>query len=274
MVPMATEAQQAGRPPETVVEFGTEPGETRTGRPRWSASGLVTGAIADRRAVPLAALLGGLALFGSLISEWQITSVDMTAFGGDRAGNRPMPSGVADLGGWAGGYLAGLLVLAAAMVLVLFGPPAGRRYARLIGLSSAGVLLAALAAIAQSLKHTSRGIELVYTMALSPDQLQLSYGRGLFCAIGGVLAVTLALYLAGQHLESAEDSRVGATEPGAGRAVEAAAPDSDPGSSFWRRPRPAGTDEEPAAAQPIDLTVSSAPYTQLNQDHRDKPNST
>ena len=56
-------------------------------------------------------------------------------------GRQPIPTDVMDLGGWAAGYLIGVFGLVATTVLVLFGPPAGRRYARLIGLSVGGVLV-------------------------------------------------------------------------------------------------------------------------------------
>lgn len=262
---MATDQHPAGTPArESVIEFGVAPDGFRPGRPRRGAAGLAAGLAADRRVVPLAAALGGVALFGSLISEWQITSVDMTAFGGVRAGNRPITAGIADLDGWGGGYLAGLFVLVAATVLVLFGPAQGRRYARLVGLSSGGVLMGMLVAIAESLKSGSRALELVYTLALSSDEMQLSYGRGLWCAAVGVAATTLALYLAGRHV-----GEVGATERDADRPAGPPVPPVPPVWS-WRRPRSI-EDDGPAPAEPLDLTVTPAPYTSLADDHRDKP---
>jgi hypothetical protein len=267
MVPMATDQQPAdAQAAESVVEFGTAPA-TRPGRRRWSTTGFAAALAGDRRVVPLAAVLGGVALFGSLISEWQITAVDTTAFGGIQPGNRTITAGIAELDGWGGGYLAGLFVLVAATVLVLFGPPVGRRYARLVGLSCGGVLLAMLVAIAQSLKGTSRALELVYTLALNPDQLQLSYGRGIWCAGVGVAAMTLALYLAGRHTP----------EPPAvaeGEAADAEPParaDELPTVWSWRRPRAAEEDGRPPA-EPFDLTVTpTTPFTPLGDDHRDAP---
>jgi hypothetical protein len=268
MDPMATDQQPTdadAEAPESVVEFGAEPDEARPGRRRWSTAGLAAGLAGDRRVVPLAALLGGFALFGSLISEWQITSVDVTAFGGTEAGNRAVTAGVADLDGWGGGYLTGLLVLVAATVLVLFGPPAGRRYARLVGLSCGGVLLAMLVAIAQNLKDASRALELVYTLALNSDQLQLSYGRGIWCAAFGVAAVTLALYLAGRHTPAP------AAVEGTAAAGDTAPADPLPTVWSWRRPRATENDER-APEEPFDLTVTpTMPFTSLADDHRDKP---
>ena len=267
MVPMTTGAQPAGPPPESVVEFGVEPGEPREGRTRSNASGIIAGLAADRRTVPLAATVGAVALFGSLVSEWQVTSVDLTAFGGVRSGNLPLASGVADLGGWGGGYLGGLFALAAATVLALFGPVPGRRYARLAGLSTAGVLLAMLAAIAQSLAHDSRAIDLVYRLSLGQDQLQVRYGRGIWCAAVGVAAVTVALYLAGRHAP-----KPAVPGDGAGRATgDGALPPPEEPVRPRRRPRAADGDEDDLpTAEPFDLTVTPAPYTQLTEDHRDK----
>jgi hypothetical protein len=225
---MATDQQPADAPaPESVVEFGAEP-PARAPR-RWSATGFAAAVGADRRVVPLAAVLGGIALFGSLVSEWQITAVDTTAFGGTQPGNRTITAGVAELDGWGGGYLGGLFVLVAATVLVLFGPVAGRRYARLVGMTIGGVLLAMLVAIAQTLKDTSRALELVYTLALNPDQLQLSYGRGIWCAAIGVAAITLALYLAGRYLPAATAPAPAAATGRRGRtpAGRAVRPDRD-----------------------------------------------
>jgi hypothetical protein len=271
MVHMATDQQPAGAadsaPQESLVEFGADAGDTRPGRRRWSAAGFTVALAADRRVVPLAAALGGVALFGSLVSEWQITFVDTTAFGGVQAGNRPIATGIADLGAWGGGYLVGLFVLVAAAVLVLFGPAPGRRYARLVGLSGGGLLLAMLVAVASSLRESSRALELVYTLALNDDQLRLSYGRGIWCAVFGVAATTVALYLAGRHPPA---------PPGAGRDEERAGgeatPEPAPTVWSWRRPRAAGDDEEQPPAEPFDLTVTSTrPFTSLVDD-RDKQN--
>ncbi len=264
---MSPDPQPAGpapTPPETVVEFGPDPDETRPARRRWNATEVATSLAADRRAVPLAAAVGAVALFASLMSEWQITVMDTTPFGDNRGANRPLPAGIGDLGALGGGYLAGLFVLAGATVLVLFGPPAGRHYARLLGLTTGGVLLAVLAAMAGSLDDTSRAIDTMFTLDLDEDQLQLSYGRGLWCAFFGVAAVLLALHLAGRHLRA--PAAVEADEE------EAAAADEPPVVWSWRRPRAEPDDEQPPDA-PFDLTVSpTTPFTSLSDD-RDKPSS-
>jgi hypothetical protein len=266
-VHMATDHRTNGgadvTPSAATVEFGADSGEPRPERRRWSVAGLAVELTRDRRTVPLAAVLGGVALYGSLVSEWQITSVDTTVFGGVQAGNRPIASGVADLGGWAAGYLVGLFVLVATTVLVLFGPPPGRRYARLVGLSSGGLLLTMLAAIAASLGESSRALEVVFTLALNEDQLRLSYGRGIWCAAIGVAATMAALYLAGRH----EPPPAGAESDGETRDGEAT-PESPWAVWSWRRPR---DDDERPPTEPFGLTVTSTrPFTSWTED-RDEP---
>ena len=60
-------------PPEEVVEFGGDPPASPRRR---QASGALRALATDRRVVPLTALLGAVAVLASLISEWQITTVD------------------------------------------------------------------------------------------------------------------------------------------------------------------------------------------------------
>ncbi len=252
-------------PPETVVEFGADPDEPRPQRRRPSATEIVRSLAADRRAVPLAAAVGAVALFASLMSEWQITVMDTTPFGENRGGNRPLPSGIGDLGALGGGFLAGLFLLAGTTVLVLFGPAAGRRHARLTGLATGGVLLAVLAALAGSLDETSRAVDLIFTLDLDEDELQLSYGRGLWCALFGVAAVLLALHLAGRHTPAPARPATDGAE-----VEQPAAPVDDPVVWSWRRPKAAAGDEQLPDA-PFDLTVSpTKPFTSLSDD-RDKP---
>jgi len=253
--------QRTSEPPEAVVEFGAEPDEPRRDRRRWSVTEIAAGLAADRRAVPLAAVVGGVALFASLISEWQVTVLDTDQFtGGTGGGNRPLAAGVTDLGALGSAYLVGLFVLAGAVALVLFGPPPARRYARLLGLSTSGVVLALLAALTSSLSETSRVMIALFTLEFDDDDMQLSYGRGLWCAFFGVAAVLLALYLAGRH-----EPRLVAVEPD-----ESAVGQAPAGPVVWSWRRPKDEDEGPPDA-PFDLTVTSTkPFTSLADD-RDKP---
>jgi hypothetical protein len=246
MVDMATEQQQSTVPqPESVVEFGTEPAAKRPGRSRWNTAGLAAAVAADRRTVPLLAILAGLALFASLVSEWQVTAISATLFGGETdTGFRSVPTDVGGLGAWGGGYLTGLFLLAGATVLAMFGPPAGARYARLAGLSTGGVLIAMLTALTSILRETSM-ISGVFAGLVGDDPIRPSYGRGIWCALFGVAAAMLALYLAARH-DRAESI----------------------GWSWRRGPRAtAEEDDEPPPAEPFELTVGPAtPFTSLTDD--------
>ncbi len=248
-----------GPAPESVVEFGPPPERRR----RWQTMGLPLRLSGDRRLVPVAAVMAAVAAFASLVSEWQVTTVDRVVFGGE-GGELAVPTGTADLGVFGTGYLIGVFGVTAMVVLAMFGPVAGRHYARLAGLSLAGVLAGMVLALGVSLGEQSRLVSRLYTLDLGEDQVQIAYGRGLWCALAAVLFALIALYLAGRHL------------PAAGAVVTAdeAADDDDPvGVWSWRRP-PAGPaeDDDPDDDEPLELTVSPAkPFTSLHDD-RDKPN--
>jgi hypothetical protein len=268
---MASDLQPTGdhaTPAEAVVEFGPESGpeSDEPGRARrWHLAGLAGSLAADRRVVPLAAAVGAVAVFASLVSEWQITSVDTTPFGGTDAGTRQVSASIADLGALGAGYLAGLFVLATAVVLLLFGPAGTRPYARLVGLTAGGVLLAVVAAAASDLDGVSRSIARVYLIDLDTEDVVLRYGRGLWCAVFGVAATVLALYLAGRHLAAAAPDETTAEDAPEPEAVWS-----------WRRPRAAEEEESPVE-EPFDLTVSPVtPFMSLSDDRdkstdRDKP---
>jgi hypothetical protein len=227
--------------PDTVVEFG--PQAPRAGRRRFNPTSFLSGFAADRRLVPLAAALAAVAVFASLVSEWQVTDVDATLLNDGQVGTRPLPTGLADLGAWGGGYLAGVFVLAAATVLTLFGPLGGRKYARLTGLSTAGVLLGLLVAMASDLDTNSRALGQVFMVQLTDEQVHLSYGRGLWCAFFGIAAALAALILAGRI-------------PSDEAAVVVRAP---------RRRSP-----EPATDEPFELTVGPAKPFSAGDNERDK----
>ena len=186
MVDMATDQQQpdppTAEPQEPVVEFGPGAAVARPGRSRWNTAGLAAAIANDRRTVPLLAVVAGVARFASLVSEWQVTAID-TALVGDTAPSfspcRPTSAGWAR--GWAG--LPGRALPADRRD----GPgdvrAAGRfRYARLVGLSTGGVLLAMLAALASILGKTSL-MSGVFAGLVSPDQIPVLYGRGIWCAL-------------------------------------------------------------------------------------------
>jgi hypothetical protein len=247
---------------EAVVEFGPDDDAERPPRRRAAVGDFLTGLAGDRRVVPLAAALGGVALFGSLVSEWQLTEIDATFWGDGEVGTRAAQTMLADLDGWSGGYLTGLFLLIAAAVLTLFGPPAGRRYARLAALSVGGTLLAMVVAIGSYLGDTSGAVGQLTLTNLEENQVTVSNGRGLWCAGVGVALVLLAMVLAGRHQTAPPvpvDAPAEAAEP-----VEAVAP-----VWSWRRP-PTG-DEDGLPDAPFDLTVTAAKPFTTSQDNTDKP---
>jgi hypothetical protein len=216
-----------------VVEFGTEP-EAEPVRRR-SVTGFGRELLADRRLVPIGAALAAVAAFASLISEWQVTTVDAAALGNGELGDKTLPTDLADLGAFGGAYLTGLFLLVAAVVLTLFGPAEGRRYARLAGLGVGGALLGVLLSLTSLLGDQSRLFSRLYTLELNNDQLKVAYGRGLWCALIAVVLAIGALYLA------------------------------SPSSWEWRRvleqDRDGETDDEDED-QPLELTVTPAkPFT-------------
>ena len=249
MVDMATDQHEPhpAEPLDPVVEFGPDPPAPRPARLRWNPAGSAAALVADGRAAPLLAVLAGVALFASLVSEWQVTAVSSALIGDDAGGFQTVPTDVVDLGAWGGGYLVGLFLLVGATVLAMFGPAEGARYARLVGLSTGGVLLAMLLALASSLDDSSR-VGAIFLFPVSEDQMRLSYGRGIWCALFGVAAAMVALHLAGRH-----------------QRPDAA---TDVPRWSWRRPRPAPEeDDERPPAEPFELTVGPAtPFTSLTDD--------
>jgi hypothetical protein len=104
----------------------------------------------------------------------------------------------------------------------------------------------------------SRSIERIYTL-MEGDQPELTYGRGIWCAVFGVAAMTLALYLAGRHAPQV----VADTEP--------ADEELPPVVWSWRRPPRPDEEEERPPDEPFGLSVSpTSPFLSLS-DVRDKP---
>ncbi|NMO54464.1 hypothetical protein HH310_25175 [Actinoplanes sp. TBRC 11911] len=242
--------------PEEVVEFGPAP----PSRARWNSTTLRSLA-ADRRAVPLTAVLAAAAFFAAIISEWQITTVDQQ-FSLSGVGRVALPTGVADLGALGTGFMIGVFLLAVTIVLTMFGPPAGRHYARLMGLSAGGTLLGLLFAITFVLGSDSRTVPRTF-IEVDRNDVQIAYGRGVWCAVAGAILALIALYLAGRHVSPA------AGETGAaGDTVEHV---DEPAAVWsWRRPPAPNGDQRPD--EPLGLTVMPAqPFTPAPGD-RDHPN--
>ncbi|MEV6845324.1 hypothetical protein [Actinoplanes sp. NPDC051411] len=226
--------------PPPVIEFGSEP-ESAPVRRRRSLSGFGRELLGDRRLVPIGAALAAVAAFASLISEWQVTTVDAAALGNGELGDKVLPTDLADLGAFGGAYLTGLFLLVAAIVLTLFGPPAGRRYARLAGLGVGGAVLGVVLSLTSLLGDQSRLFSRLYTLELNSDQLKVAYGRGLWCALIAVMLAVAALYLAGRDSSSAHWE--------------------------WRR----AVDDQDDDEETFDLTVTSTtPFTSRADDH-DRP---
>jgi hypothetical protein len=146
------------------------------------------------------------------------------------------------------------------VVLTLFGPAAGRRYARLSALSVGGVLLAMVAAVTSYLGDTSLILGQLGTSGLAEDEVTLSPGRGVWCAAVGVALVLLATIMAGRH-------------QAAGPApVDAPADAESPAEvAVWSWRRPAAAEEDGPPDAPFGLTVTSAkPFTTSPEDV-DKP---
>lgn len=150
----------------------------------------------DHRIPLLVAGLAAVAAFGSLISEWQTTTLDGLGLGDEtQTPARVMPTDLPDLGAIGAGYLGGLLVLTVAVVLTLAGPPAGRRYAQLTGFATGGLLLALLVALTPHLGETSMLIPRYYTVELTGDHVRVVLGRGVWCALVAVGIALVALRL-------------------------------------------------------------------------------
>ena len=243
--------------PSEVVEFGDD---RPVSRRRWQPSGSLRALATDRRVVPLTALLGAVAVLASTISEWQVTTVDAEEFTGG-VGPHAVTTGLIDLGALGAAYLIGLFPLVAGVVLTMFGPMAGRRWARLGGLCAGGTLLAVLFATTASLGGESRVVPNLYRMQFNKDQIQIAYGRGLWCAAAGVVLAMLALYLADRH-----QPRVPAPPSDSG---DAAPPVADEPVWGWRRPPAAREEADPD--QPLELTVGPAKPFSWQGDDRDEP---
>ncbi|WP_143134127.1 hypothetical protein [Actinoplanes philippinensis] len=159
----------------------------------------------DRRLPWLAAGLGGVAAFGSLVSEWQATTVKymnvVSTEGETLAEDRVLTADLMSLGPMGAGYLAGLLLLAVAVALTLSGPAPGRAYARVAGFAVGGVLLA----LVLSLTHRLSGASLQladpfgFVESSGVEVVRITLGRGLWCAAA---AAGLALGALGMSARS------------------------------------------------------------------------
>jgi hypothetical protein len=223
-------------PSPAVVEFGPASGPPDTPQvSRTPLSRLLDGARLDNRVVPALAGLGAVAVFVSLLSPWQATTVNISNFGAEDM--RGVDVGITDLGGWAPAYLLGVFAIAALAMLALFGAPAARQHSRLAGIGVTGALFAMLVALAVELNRNN----LTYP-DYAPQQADKSVRSGLYLAFVGVAALGVALYLAGRL------------------PAPASAEEGEPvASSLWRWRRTRNAEPDPdEPPPPADLTVMPA----------------
>jgi hypothetical protein len=200
------------RQPETaVVEW--DPG-------RWWAGRLVPPSWRWRLG-PVLAGLGTLAMFGSLLGEWQTTRITAETgesfFSGDR---REVQVGLAELGVWGVGWLVGAMVLTTAVALVVLGGGALRPTVRTAGLAGAGVLLMVLVATTVYLR--AGGPYRGDIFGLGGEQHEYSLGWGLVVAYGTVVLMAAALWSTRVVLAGDPHLSTGAAGPVPGRADPAA----------------------------------------------------
>ena len=249
-----------------IVEFGAD--EPVAQRPR--ASQILTAVRKDWRLVPIVAGLSAVAVFASLVGEWQTsTFTPQSIVLPPEQVPPPGTAGVADMGGYATGYLIGIFLLVGCMSLLLFGRPAMRAQLRVLGLTAAGVCVAVLVAAAVWLDDHSASYELA-RLFFGPQgpTYDLAYGRGLVMAFLGVAGFAVAFYLAGR-LMPAPLAQPAAAEAGADTESRqnAVAQVDWP----WRRPRaPQEPDDlDGDLPPPADLTVGpTAPFVPM---HDGKP---
>ncbi|HEX5540910.1 MAG TPA: hypothetical protein VFX60_05010 [Micromonospora sp.] len=216
----------------------------------------------QRWVVPGMALLGAVALFASLVAEWQITRW------GPRSAFRITPDetgevgvGIAWVNGWSAPYLMGLFAVASCLALVLFGPRPAREYLRIAGIAVCGLLLAVLVAITIDLKRSTALFGGMYSAPIH-EHLEVSHGPGLVAAFAGVVCVALALLLAGRPAP-APASGSSRPEPAAADREAATAEDD------WSWRRPGRVSAELPEHQPFDLAVGpTAPFVPLDEEDR------
>jgi hypothetical protein len=273
----------SGTPPDdgrvdgvaAVVEWGNDdaPSERRRSR-------LLARLRHDRRIVPIIAGLGGLAVLGSVLSEWRVWTFEEP--GGP---TQQVSTGVVGFASVGTAYLIGILVLVASLVLTFFGTGATRQHARLVGLAAAIVLGVVLIAATVNMKHVGGLMDdFFFGLGGPANEATMAYGRGLYLAYAGVGALAVALWLAaplGQRApwQQAAWQPAAWPQPGWPPAEEPTPPptehrldleDEDELGPDWPwRPRyQAPRSESPRRAVPLDLTVEpAAPFVGPTDDH-------
>lgn len=243
-----------------VVEWGDRErgGDEKNRLSGWAR--LPATVLRDRRLIPLVAGLAALAIFASLVSEWQVTRVQLE----DSSLTQQMSVGVAWLDGWSAAYLVGVFAVTSCLALVLFGPHTAREHLRVTGLAISAAVLAVLVAITVDLGRNSAALNGLFLFGPPGERYELSYGPGLLVAFLGVAGYALALHLAGQHSAGRRHSPAAGTN----RATGPGSPvvNDDPLDWPWRRPHPSREPESDPSA-PIDLSVQPVnPFVHLPED--------
>jgi hypothetical protein len=179
-MPIVTEPPQhppsSPEPPDpAVVEWGTE---------RRGVLDRLAGWQHPRLSWALAGL-GGVALLGSIIGEWQVIESPF----GEEDPTESLTMGIGNTLVWGAFWLVGGLLLAVCGVVALAGQPSLRPYARTVGLAVALVELGILIAGTVNLSRES-------IFASPIDQQDLAVGRGVYAAFASVVLIGAALYLA------------------------------------------------------------------------------
>ncbi|GFJ90660.1 hypothetical protein [Phytohabitans rumicis] len=190
-----------------------------------------------------------------MIGEWQITTMTEEGIFTPDSTGQPIATGVADLGAWSAAYLVGIFGLVGCLGLVLFGRPTVRDHARVLGLTTTGVLAAILVAIAIDIDDRSVVFGPMTFGGAVPYEVE--YGRGLTTAFIGVVFLGVALFISGRLMPAPPPA-----QPSPEAAPEKA--DEEPAEQAdwpWRRPRQAREAHDPEAdlPPPIDLTVAPTP---------------
>jgi hypothetical protein len=174
---IVTEPPQSTSPPQStepaIVEWGGERRPMLSRLAGWYHPGLPWSL----------AGLGAVAMFGSLIGEWQVidSSFTQSVIGTESIGLGSTPV-------WGVSWLFGATLLAVCSGLALAGQPQLRGFARTIGLAVATVQLGILVAATVNLSQQS-------ALSFIDDSVEISLGRGLYAAFACVLLFGAALYL-------------------------------------------------------------------------------
>lgn len=210
----------------------------------------------DGRLVPVVAVLGAGASGTALVEVWAVTTIPSGTVGMDEP--VVLSSGVADLAAFGVGYLVAVLGVVGCLALVLFGQPAVRHTARVLGLALSGGALGVLAAVTVSVETIIDRWQAYGELA----GVTREFGPGLIQAYLGVAGLGLALLLAGPFVPrtpAPTGAGAAATADPAGPAGPGAAGTGpEPVDWPWRRPR-RRADPDPAddgRPGPIDLTVT------------------